>query len=480
MKYGKLIGLVLMVVVLTWSCRVPKELNPVKPVQPPTAFKADTLLSDTAVLVAWRDYFKDTRLVSLIDTAMSKNLDMQIANQRVFAAQANLSASKSALFPQLRAAGWAGATQYGKYTQEGVGNFDTNQSSNISSDQKIPDPVTNYYVGAGASWETGLWGKLRNRKRAQFNRFLASTQGRQLVITRLVAEVAARYYELLALDNELDIIRRFVRLQERAVDVIHIQKQSGRITELGVKQFEAQLYRFRAMEVVKRQEIIATENALNTLLGRFPQSIQRNDTLDLNNLSAMANAGVPSQLLINRPDIRQAESTFIGADYELKAARAAYFPTILITADAGMNAFRSSQWFLAPESFAYNVLGGISAPILNRYQITAAYRNAYANRNQAFIEYQRAVLTGVEEVSTELNRVANYRRVSLLKAQERQTLVDAVDISTDLFLTGYANYMEVLIARGNRLETELQLTETYKQQYLAAINLSRALGGGWR
>ena len=105
MKYGKVIGLVLTVVVLTWSCRVPKELNPVKPVQPPTAFKADTLLSDTTMLVAWRDYFNDTRLVSLIDTAMSKNLDMQIANQRVFAAQANLSASKSALFPQLRAAG---------------------------------------------------------------------------------------------------------------------------------------------------------------------------------------------------------------------------------------------------------------------------------------------------------------------------------------------------------------------------------------
>lgn len=480
MRYSQVIGLVLTVVIATWSCRVPKELNPVKPVQPPTAFRADTLLSDSAVLVPWRDYFKDSKLVSLIDTAFHSNLDMQIANQRVFAAQANLSASKNALLPQLRAAGWVGVTQYGKYTQEAVGNFDTNLSSNITSDQKIPDPVTDYYVGAVASWETGLWGKLRNRKRAQYNRFLASTQGRQLVITRLVADVAARYYELLALDNELDIIRRFVRLQERAVEVIHIQKQSGRITELGVKQFEAQLYRFQALEVVKRQEIIATENALNTLLGRYPQPIQRSDTLDLNNLPVMVSSGVPSQLLINRPDIRQAESAFIGSDYELKSARAAYFPSILITADAGMNAFRSSQWFKAPESFAYNVLGGISAPLVNRYQITVAYRNAYASRNQAFLEYQRTVLTGVEEVSTELNRVANYRKVSQLKALERQTLVDAVDISNDLFLTGYANYMEVLIARGNRLETELQLTETYRQQYLAAINLYRALGGGWR
>jgi outer membrane protein TolC len=190
--------------------------------------------------------------------------------------------------------------------------------------------------------------------------------------------------------------------------------------------------------------------------------------------------GVPSQLLINRPDILQAENAFVATDYELRSARAAFFPSIVITADAGMNAFRSSLWFRSPESYAYSVIGGLTAPVLNRYQVMAAYRNAYATRNEAFLEYQRAILTGVGEVSTEMNRVLTFQRVSQLKAEEVRTLVTAVDISNDLFLTGYANYIEVLIARQNRLESEIQFTEARKQQFLAAIGLYRALGGGWQ
>jgi multidrug efflux system outer membrane protein len=477
MRYSVIIAIALLSSMI--GCKVPHELNPVGPVNTPQVYRSDTTFKDSLALVKWRSYFKDPRLVSLIDTAMRLNIDLQIANQRVFIAQANLSASKGAMFPQVRASGWAGAIQYGDFTEQGVGNFDTNKSPNISSEQQIPDPVQDYYVGLGASWETGIWGKYRNRKRGQFNRFLASQYGRQLVTTRLVAEVASLYYELLALDRELEIIRSFILLQERAVEAIHVQKQSGRITELAVKQFEAQLLRVKALEGVKRQEILATENTLNILLGRYAQPIDRKDTIDLNDLPPLISAGVPSEMLLNRPDIRQAESAFIASDYELKSARAAFYPSIVITANAGMNAFKSSLWFRSPDSFAFSILGGLTAPILNRYQVMATYRNAYATRNQSFLEFQRTILIGVGEVSTELNRVMNYRRVSNLKAQEVNTLIDAVNISNDLFFTGYATYIEVLIARQNRLESEIQLTEARKRQFLAAVALYRALGGGW-
>jgi multidrug efflux system outer membrane protein len=461
------------------GCKVPQQLNPVGPVKAPAVYRSDTTFKDSLALAKWREYFRDAKLVSLIDTAMRLNIDLQIANQRVFIAQANLSASKGAMFPQVRASGWVGAIGYGDFTEQGVGNFDTNKSANITSEQQIPDPVQDYYVGLGAAWETGIWGKYRNRKRGQFNRFLASQYGRQLVTTRMVAEVATLYYELLAHDRELRIIRSFIRLQERAVEAIRVQKQSGRITELGVKQFEAQLLRVRALEGIKRQEILTTENTLNILLGRYSQPIDRKDTIDLNDLPPLIAAGVPSELLLNRPDIRQAESAFIASDYELKSARAAFYPSIVITASAGMNAFKSSLWFRSPDSFAYSILGGLTAPVLNRYQVMAAYRNAYGTRNQAFLEFQRTILVGVGEVSTELNRIMNYRRVSQLKAEEVRTLVDAVSISNDLFFTGYATYIEVLIARQNRLESELLLTEARKQQFLAAVALYRALGGGW-
>ena len=218
---------------------------------------------------------------------------------------------------------------------------------------------------------------------------------------------------------------------------------------------------------------------MNTLLGRFPQAIIRKDTIDIADLPLMLNAGVPSSLLQNRPDVQQAELEFIASDYELKSARAAFYPSIVIRADVGMNAFKSSLWFQSPQSFAYGIIGGIASPLVNRVQIMALYRHAYAARNEAWLNYRRSILTGVEEVSTEMNRVLNYQRTSALKQREVRTLIDAVSISNDLYLTGYANYMEVLIARQNRLEAELQLTETRRQQCLSGIFLYRALGGGW-
>ncbi len=461
------------------GCRVPKDINPVKQIQPPGYFRADTGYMSRRDTIKWHDYFHDPNLTGLIDTALHYNIDMQIANQRIFAANAAFLASRNALFPQVYAAGTVGVAKYGDYTMNGVGNFDTNLSPNISSDQQIPNPTPDYYLGLRAGWETGIWGKLQNRKRGQFNRFLASQLGKKLLTTQLVAEVAMFYYELLALDTELEIIRRNIGIQEKAVEIIHIQKASGRITELGVRQFEAQLLRSKALEGLKLQEIIAAENAMNTLLGRYPQRIFRKDTIDMRDLPPMLNTGIPSELLLNRPDIQQAEREFIATDYELKSVRAAFYPSIIITADAGMNAFKSSLWFQAPASFAYGVIGGLSAPLINRNQIMVSYRRAYAERNAMFLEYQRTVLRGVEEVSTEMNRVLNYRRVSDFKAQEVRTLIEAVDISNELFLTGYANYMEVLIARQNRLESELQFTEVRKQQFLSAIFLYRALGGGW-
>jgi outer membrane protein, multidrug efflux system len=462
------------------ACRVPKELNPVKPIETPGTYYVDSAYRGNQGMVIWREYFKDPALVSLIDTAISHNLDMKIANQRIFAAYANLSASRNYLFPQITTAAWVGVTRYGDYTQNGVGNFDTNKSPNISADQIIPNPVPDYYVGLQAGWETGLWGKLQNRKRGQYNRFLATVDGRRLLTTRLVADVASLYYDLLTLDTELEIIRRNIIIQEKAVELIHVQKESGRISELGVKQFEAQLLRFQGLERVRMQDVVATENALNTLLGRYPGGILRKDTIDISDLPPMLTAGVPAALLQNRPDVQQAEKEFIAGNYELKSARAAFYPSIMIRADAGMNAFKSSLWFQSPASFAFDVLGGLSAPLVNRVQFMAAYRRAYAIRNEAWLNYQKSVLVGVAEVSTEMNRVLNFQRTSELKAREVRTMIEAVSISNDLFLAGYANYMEVLIARQNRLESELQLTETRRQQFLSAIFLYRSLGGGWQ
>lgn len=461
-----------------FACKVPQELNPEKEIAVPTTFKADTAFNGTQTVVNWKSYFKDTYLVGLIDTALKYNMDLQIANQRIFAARSQAIASRNMLFPQVNAAVSTGVTLYGDYTMDGVGNFDTNKSQNITSDQQIPNPVPDYYAGLNASWEIGFSGKLQNKRKAQANRFLASEDGRRYLITQLVAEIAKTYYELLALDAELEIIQRNIEIQVKGLEVIKIQKQSGRNNELAVKQFEAQLLRSRAMESVMMQDIVATENKLNTIIGRFPQPIERKDTIDINDIPPMLRTGVPSELLKNRPDVQQAEKEFTASKYELKSSRGAFYPSINISASVGANAFKSALWF-DPASLAYSLVGGISAPLFNRAGVMNNYRNAYAAKNESFLKYQKVVLTSVEEVSTEMYRLQSYQTVSDLKAEEVKTMKEAVSISNELFVTGYANYMEVLIARQNRLDSELQLTEALKQQFVSTIHLYKALGGGW-
>lgn len=479
MKNRKLFLYTMMFVAVAYSCGVPKDLNTEQRIVTPEVFRVDSMTDTTHRTINWNEYFKDSYLLGLIDTALTNNPDLQAATQRIYATRANLVAAKNAMLPQVNAAVSTGVTRFGDYTIDGVGNFDTNKSININEKQKIPNPVPDYWAGLTTSWEVGFTGKLQNRKKAQYNRLLASEYGKHYLTTQLVSEVARLYYELLTLDTELEIIKRNISLQEQANEVISIQKQSGRINELAVKQFEAQVLKSKSLESMKLQEIVETENALNTLLGRYPQKIYRKDTIDVGDLPVMLKSGVPAHLLRNRPDIQQTEKEYVASTYQLKSAKALFYPNITIQSNVGVNAFKSSLWFDYPASLAYGILGGISAPLLNRNQVMANYRNAFADKNEAFIKYRKSVLSGVEEVSTEMNRMKNYQRVSQLKTAEVETLRQAVSISNELFLTGYANYIEVLMVRQNSLESELQLAEAHKQQFFSSIFLYKALGGGW-
>ncbi len=436
----------------------------------------DTTTQTTPV---WKNYFKDKKLIALIDTAIALNLDLREAEQRLFIASSQLRLSKQLMYPSVHAAVSTGVNRFSEYSMDGVGNFDTNRSTNIREDQRIPNPVPDYYAGVITGWETGVFGKLRNRKRAAYNRFLSSAEAKHYYTTQLVAEVSRLYYELLALDTELEILRKNIALQERALEIIAIQKQSGRITELAVKQFEAQLYDFKALEATKIQQIVEVENALNTLVGRFPQRVSRKDTIDVIDLPEQIKTGVPAQLLANRPDIKEAELNLLASVNDVKAAKANLYPNISIDARVGYNAFATSLWF-NPASAAFGLLGGIMAPALNRGAVVNDLRLSAIANNQAYIQFQKRYIKAVEEVSTELSRLKNYSTIVAIKSDEVRTLKEAVDISNELFLTGYATYMEVLLSRQNRLIAELALTEAQKQQFFAAINLYKAVGGGWR
>lgn len=474
------IGSTLLVTIALISCNSTK-LKPIDTkISLPSSFKQGQNDTAEVTLLKWNEYFKDERLVSLINQALQNNIDLQIINQRLFAARADYVMNRNYMYPAINTYVAAGVTRFGTYTIDGVGNFDTNKSPNINEKQVVPNPTPDYFTGFNTTWEINTAGKLRNKKRAAMQRWLASEEGKHLLTTQIVADVARLYYELLALDTELEIIKRNISIQERALEIVAIQKQSGRLNEAGVKQFTAQLLNFKALEADKIQEINATENALNNLIGRYPEPVLRKDTIDIKDLPLLTKTGVPSALLKNRPDIKQAERNFLAGKHELKAAKAAFYPNIMINGNTGLNVFKSELLFELPNSFAYAVVGGLTAPLINRNQIMGNYRMAQAQQNEAFLNYKRSIIKGVEEVNTEFVRLTQYQTISNLKSEEVKTLKQAVDISNELFLTGYANYMEVLVSRQNRLNAELQLTQANKNQFFAAIQLYKVLGGGWQ
>ncbi len=437
--------------------------------------------SDTFNIAALpvKDLFPDPYLLQLIDTALAANPDILSALQKVEIAGANLKYSRSWLFPSVNAEVTAGLRRYSDYTMDGVGNFDTNLSPDISKDQHIPDPTPDYFVGFRSSWEVDLWGRLHTRKRAAYARLLASREGYRMVVTALTAEIATLYYELMTLDNEQAILRKNIRLQENALEIVKIQKLGGRATELAVQQFEAQLLHTKGLLHTTAQQIAEAESQLNFLDGTYSRRVGRDSSLSALKAPGVLSAGIPSQLLLNRPDIREAEAELTAMNADIRVARAAFFPSLTLSGSAGYNAFATAFLFNAG-SFVYGLAGGLTAPIFNRQGIRADYERVIAEGRLALYAYQKTILTGFREVSNSLKGIGNYSEFYRLKQEEVGALNKAVGVASDLYVVGRASYLEVITAQRSVLDAELEMIGAKKNVYLNTINLYRALGGGWR
>ncbi len=473
------IFLVIIITTFLGACKLAEKVQEPDLNKMPERFKETVKPTQSQSILPWREYFADSSLVTYIDEALRCNLDLKIALQRVSMAGANASMAKGALLPSLNAVTSVGQQRFGEYTMDGVGNFDTNLSSNVPEHRRIPVNMPDFYLGFQSSWEVDVWGKLRSRRKATSARLIASEKARHLIQTMVVAEVARHYYSLLALDNKLVIIRENARLQETAVTLIKAQKAAGRATELAVKQFTAQLLNTQSLEALVQQEIVRQENELNLVLGRYPQPIARGETILKQALPKELQTGLPSQLLFQRPDIRQAEFQLLASRLDVNAARAAFLPSINLTAGVGLQSFTTSVLFSTPTSAAYSILGGLVAPLFNRNVIRAEYRKASASQLESFYAYQQSILNGYLEVSTQLNKIDNLRRSYQFKSQEVKTLAEGVATANDLFVAGLATYLEVVTAQKSVLVAELDAIDTKHQQFNGAIDLYKALGGGW-
>lgn len=471
--------LLFLVVTLLISCKSSKDLVKESSIAIPENL---SVAEDTNSIgqLTYAAYFKDPILVSLIDSALANNYDMLMAIQRIEIAKAGFKERKFAWLPSLNFLSGAGARKYSDFTMDGVGLYDQNLSPNVSGNQITPNPVPDMVVGFETSWEIDVWGKLKNLKKAALQKYLASEEGKKAFQSIMVSEIAQLYYKLISLDLELKIAKNNADLQTRVLELVKIQKQGGRANELAVKQVNAQLFNTLTFAEIIEQEIVETENLLNLLLGRFPQKIQRNEFLNSNELVANFSNGVPSNLLANRPDIRQNELFLLASNADAKAARAAFLPSINLSAFLGIQSFRSSVFLSLPGSIAYNVSAGLLQPVFNRNALKAQFKVRKAEQLIALYDYEKSIVTGVQEVVSQLNKIENYKKIVNLKKQEVDMLKEAVTISNDLFATGNATYIEVITTQRMVLDEEINYTRYQLEEINGAINLYKALGGGWK
>ncbi|MCB0793768.1 MAG: efflux transporter outer membrane subunit [Flavobacteriales bacterium] len=441
----------------------------------PATYAGSTDTTDGAS-VPCSQFFADPYLRALIDTALDNNQELNIMLQEIEIARNEARARKGEYLPFVDIGAAAEVEKVGEYTRNGS----VEHNLPISEEKAFPDPLPNLMIGATATWEIDIWRKLRNAKKAATLRYLGSVEGRNFMVTRLVAEIASSYYELVALDNQLQILRSNIAIQQDALDVVKLQKQAAKVTELAVRRFEAEVLKNRSMLYDIQQRIVETENRINYLVGRYPQPVLR-DPQALAQLSTEPIPfGTPVQLLTYRPDVRQAELELEASKLDVRSARASFYPSLRLTAGAGFNAFDASLLLESPASLAYGLAGDLMAPLVNRNAIRAAYASANARQQQALFEYERTLLKAFVDVSNQLANINNLAESYNMREQQVDALSGSITISTNLFRSARADYMEVLLTQRDALESRFELVETRLQQLMARVNMYQALGGGWQ
>lgn len=424
----------------------------------------------------WRQFFTDPNLVALIETALKNNQELMITLQEIEIAKSGVLAKKGRLTPTVSAGIGAGVKKAGRYTSEGAGDATTE----IKPGKEMPDPLGNFEGGLMANWEIDIWKKLRTEKESAVAHYLSTVEGKNFVLSNLIEEVANSYYELLALDNQLDIIQQYIKLQQKALEISKIQKEAAAATELAVKKFEAELAKSKATEYIIRQEITEKENEINALCGRFPQPIVRTKEDFMTTIPQTVYTGIPSQLLANRPDIKQAELELKSSKLDVEAAKKEFYPSLEISATLGLEAFKPSYLVKMPESIAYNLAGELAGPLINKSAIKANFQTADAKQIQALYEYDKAILNAYLDVANLMSKVKNIDQYYKLKSEETQTLEKSIDIANQLFRNSRADYLEVLLNQRDALDAKMELVEAKQKQLSTVVDIYKSLGGGWK
>lgn len=453
------------------SCKVSKDIETPKDAFPDN-FRNASVSKDTASIadVEWKNFFTEKDIIQLIDSAVARNNDLQIAVKNIEIAQYRFTQSK-----------WGNVPQVNLSVSASTSNPSDNSFTGKNLGQALgQNHIDDYSAGASLSWEADIWGKIRNQKKGAFAGYLQSEEVKKALQTTIVANVSKGYYNLLMLDAQLEIAKQNYKLNDSTTNIIKLKYDAGQVTTLAIQQSEAQKLVSAQLIPQLEQNIAIQENALSVLTGSFPNSKTRTirlSTLEVKNNKAV---GIPSSLVSRRPDVKSAELALKIANANVGITKADLYPSLKITAQGGVNSFETSNWFNIPASLFGTVAGGLTQPLLNNKKVRTQYNIAVAEREKAVLSFRQSVLVAVSEVSDALVKVEKLQQQESFLKERVKTLQQAIKNANLLFKNGMAEYLEVLSAQSNLLQSELELADIKRQQLTANTELYRALGGGWR
>lgn len=452
------------------ACKVSKDVT--KPDAPlPTVYR-NAATQDTASIaeVKWKNFFTDAALKKLISKAIAKNYDMQLAMKNIDEAQLLLKQTKWLYLPSAN-------LQVSATTNRPS----DNSLNGLSAKQFLGTThVEDYSTNLALSWEADIWGKIKNRRAEALASYLQTEEAKKWIQTNIVASVSEGYYNLLMLDAQLAISQKNIALNDSTLRIIRLQFDAGQVTSLAIQQAEAQQLTAAALVPQLEKNIAIQENALSILAGELPAGIQRNALLSQVNISDNLSTGIPSAMVSRRPDVKSYELALNISNAQVGIAKANMYPTLSITASGGLNAFKASNWFNIPASLFGAATGGIIQPLFQKKQLRTAYEVAKVERERTVIQFRQSVLNAVGEVSDALVKIEKLKTEKSIAVNRVNTLQKAVTNANMLFKTGMANYLEVITAQSNALQSELELAAITREQLSAKVELYRSLGGGWK
>jgi outer membrane protein, multidrug efflux system len=454
------------------SCGIP----PLRHAQPgpglPTDFNGATSPENSSHL-AIDEFYNDRMLTSLIEKALVDNRELRVLNEEVQIAGNDVLSRSGAYLPFVSVGALAGLNRYSRFTEEGAG---------ILDDEYLPgkhftNPSGNFGTGLNLTWQIDIYRQLRNARDAAAQRYVAASEKRNFFVTTMVAEIAENFYRLMGLDKRLENLDQIIELQTRSLEIAKARKEAARSTELGVLRFQAELQRNYSEKLIINQSIIEGENRINFLANRYPQRVERDSSkfydLEIHPLAI----GVPSQLLQNRPDIRQAERELAAAGLDVKVARVNFFPQLVIASGVGLESLILNHLF-EPNAVVGNIAGGLVGPLVNKRSIRAQYLTANARQMQAIYNYQRVILEAFTQVINRMTKVENYSNSIDIKRQQLKTLEDAVQFAEDLFQLARIEYIDVLFSQRDLRDARVVLIDTKTEQLASIVQTYQALGGG--